>query len=59
MNRSKDHHDLLHNGYLVITMALVNLNATLRSGGAVGGVSAFMPSPKEQQEYFLRPPVVA
>ena len=57
VTRSKDHHDLLHNGFLVITMAVANLKTTLRSGGTVGGISASMPVPEVQKEYFLRPTV--
>ena len=54
VNRSKDRHDLLHNGYLVITQVVANLKTTLRSGGTVGVVSASMPFLKEQKEYTLR-----
>ena len=36
VRRSKDHHDLLHNGFLVITMAVANLKSTLLSVGTVG-----------------------
>ena len=49
VNRSKDHHDLLHNGYLVITQAVASLKSTLRSGGTVGGVSAFMQFPQSRR----------
>ena len=57
--RSKDHHDLLHNGYLVITMAVANLKTILRSGRTVGGVVASMQFPQEQKEYLLRPTVAS
>ena len=53
--RSKDHHDLLHTGFLVITMAVANFKTTLLSGGTVGGVSASMQFPREQKEYVFRP----
>ena len=43
--RSKGHRDLLHNGLLVITLALANMHMQLLSGGIVGGVAAAVPFP--------------
>ena len=52
--RSKDHHDLLHSGFLAIALAVANMKTQLLSGGAVGGATAAMPLPKHQKEYVLR-----
>ena len=46
--RSKDHQDFLHNGFLVMTQAVANLKTLLMSGGAAGGVTTSMSFPKQQ-----------
>ena len=48
--RSKDHHDLLHNGFLVMTQAVANLKMLLMSGGVAGALTANLPFPKLLKE---------
>jgi hypothetical protein len=43
--RSKDHHDLIHNGFLALTIAVSNIKTLLNTGNKVGGVSSWMPFP--------------
>ena len=47
------------NGFLVVTLVAANMKTQLLSGGAVGGVTAAMPFPKQQKEYVLRTPVAS
>ena len=35
--RSKDHHDLIHNGFLALTIAVSNIKTLLNTGNKVGG----------------------
>ena len=55
--RSKDHHDLIHNGFLALTIAVSNIKTLLNTGNKVGGISSWMPFPPHQTEYVLHPPV--
>ena len=36
VGRSQDHHDLIHNGFLAITIAVSNIKTLLNSGNKVG-----------------------
>ena len=57
--RSKDPHDLIHNGFLALTQAAATLKTKLKSGESVVGITGKLPVPKEQKEYFLRPTVAS
>ena len=57
--RTNDHHDLLHNGFLLLTQAAATLKTQFMSGGIIGGVTGKLPFQKEQKEYFLRPTVTS
>ena len=59
VKRSKDHHDLIHNGFLALTQAAATLKTQLKSGELVVGITGSLPFPKEQKEYFLRPNITA
>ena len=57
--RSKDHHDLIHNGVLALTQAAATLKTKLKSGELVIGITGALPFPKEQKEYFFRPNITS
>ena len=46
--RSKDHRDLIHNGFLALTQAAATLTTQLKSGELVVGITGKLPFPKEQ-----------
>ena len=37
---SRDHHDLIHNGFIVLSLVVADMNTQLMSGRTVGGVTA-------------------
>ena len=51
--RSKDHHDMLHNGCLARTQADAARKTQLMTGGSICGITGTLPFPKEQKEYVL------
>ena len=57
---SRDHHDLIHNGFLALTMVVTNMKTLLITGNKVGGgITLWTPFPKTQAEYVLRTPTVS
>ena len=46
--RSKDRHDLIHDGFLASTMAVTNMKTLLITGSKVGGITSWMPFFREQ-----------
>ena len=48
--RSRDHHDLIDNGLLAMTMAVVNMKTLLNSENKVASILSWMPFPREQEE---------
>ena len=47
--RSKDHHDLIHNGFLALTQAAAKLKTKLKSGELVVGITGKLPYSKETE----------
>ena len=59
VGRSNDHHDLIHNGFLALTIPVSNIKTLLNTGNKVGGISLWMPLPPDQPDYVLQAPVLS
>ena len=55
VSSSRDQHELIHKGYIVLSQVVANMNTQLMGGYTAGGVSANTSLPAEQKEYILRP----